>query len=99
VFVRGGAFIPMAKLFQTTADYSLGNLDLHFWFDDSVKKSSGFLYDDDGSTPNAFENGKSAQMRFRSKLTDNNLVILVDFDKGAASDPTAKKVNLITHNL
>jgi len=99
VFVRGGAFIPMAKLFQTTADYSPDNLDLHFWFDDSVKNSSGFLYDDDGSTPYAFEKGKSAQMRFRSKLLDNNLVILIDFDRGAASDSATKKVNLITHNL
>ena len=99
VFVRGGAFIPMAKLFQTTADYSTDNLDLHFWFDDSVKTSSGFLYDDDGSTPNAFEKGKSAQMRFRSKLLDKNLVILIDYDSSAASDSATKKINLVTHNL
>ena len=48
-FVRAGAFIPMIKTIQNTEQYSLKNFDLHYYFDQDVKKSSGKLYNDDGA--------------------------------------------------
>ena len=42
-YVRGGAFIPMTKLVQTTDDYKGSNLEIHYYFDASVKKVKEIL--------------------------------------------------------
>ena len=44
VFVKAGAFIPMAKKgIQSTADYSMAEVEIHFYYDPSVEKSTGIL--------------------------------------------------------
>src|SRR5205814_145435 len=63
VYVRAGAFIPLAKVVQTTRDYSTKNIELHYYHDDSVKAGSGKLYDDDGETAQAYEQGKYELLR------------------------------------
>ncbi|MDZ7612631.1 MAG: glycoside hydrolase family 31 protein [Flavobacteriaceae bacterium] len=51
VFVRGGAFIPMAKPMQNTEAYTLNDLMVHFYFDAETKTSDAFVFNDDGKTP------------------------------------------------
>jgi len=70
VYVRAGAFVPMAKVVQTTRDYTGRHIDLHYYHDASVKTSSGKLYDDDGETAGAFAAGKYEIVRFTSKLAE-----------------------------
>ncbi|MBT8395251.1 MAG: hypothetical protein KJN66_10435, partial [Bacteroidia bacterium] len=43
-YVKAGAFIPMAKLVQTTDDYTLQNFDLHYYHDDSIVESEREFY-------------------------------------------------------
>lgn len=50
VFARAGAFIPMASKLQNTDDYHSDSLTVHFYFDKTVKTSTGTLYEDDGNT-------------------------------------------------
>jgi alpha-glucosidase (family GH31 glycosyl hydrolase) len=63
-FVRSGAFVPMAKLVQNTAQYSTKQLELHYYHDDKVGGSVGSMYDDDGQTPDAIKKGEYERLAF-----------------------------------
>lgn len=98
VFVRGGAFIPMSPLVQTTKNYSINNLNLHYYFDSAVKSSKSKLYNDDGLTSEAFEKGRYEIINFSSETAQDQLQIHIDLDKGNILS-VDKKINLIVHNL
>ncbi|HEY0045889.1 MAG TPA: TIM-barrel domain-containing protein [Flavobacterium sp.] len=98
VFVRGGAFIAMAPVVQTTKDYNLKNLDLHYYFDSDAKSSKARVYNDDGITAEAFEKGRYEILNFTSKVEGDQLLLHLDLDKGNINS-TDKKLNIIIHNL
>ena len=98
VFVRGGAFIAMAPVVQTTKDYNLKNLDLHYFFDSDAKLSKARVYNDDGVTAEAFEKGRYEILNFNSKVEGDQLLLHVDLDKGNINS-TDKKLNIIIHTL
>jgi len=97
-FVRGGSFIPMSKSTQNTQNYILNDFDVHYYFDEKSENSKLNLYNDDGVTPNNFENLKYEKFDFRSKFRKNILKIKVEYDKVLKTDET-KKLNLKIHNL
>ena len=99
VFVRGGSFIPMVKGMKNTINYSLKNLDLHYYHDSSVKESSGKLYNDDGKTPSAFEKGKFEILRFESQLDANKLSISISSEMGTQFEGVDKNITHIVHNI
>jgi oligosaccharide 4-alpha-D-glucosyltransferase len=99
VFVRAGAFIPMIKVIQTTKFYSTKNLQLHYYHDASVQKSSGSLYDDDGETPRAFEKGAYALMHFNSTFNGNVLNIALSEKNGDHHQAVDRKIILSVHNI
>ncbi|MBU2649423.1 MAG: DUF5110 domain-containing protein, partial [Bacteroidetes bacterium] len=77
VFVRGGAFIPTVEPVQSTSDYPNQDIMLTYYFDDAVKESNGFLYDDDGITPDAYAKGQYEILNFSSRLLDKGVEITV----------------------
>jgi alpha-glucosidase (family GH31 glycosyl hydrolase) len=97
-FVRGGAFIPMIKTIQNTTEYSLANFDLHYYFDAKTTKSGGGLYNDDGLSPNAFNNGKSELISFESAHNQKKLVIKIKASAGQNFISTDKTATVILHN-
>jgi oligosaccharide 4-alpha-D-glucosyltransferase len=99
VFVRAGAFIPIAELVQTTRDYSLRKFDLHYYHDASVTQSSGKLYDDDGETRDAYEHGKYALLRFGSKVDAGKLRISLEEENGRDHAAVDRNVTLWIHNI
>lgn len=101
VFVRGGAFIPMVKPVQSTEYYSTNELFIHYYYDKTVKNSSGKMYDDDGKTPGAFQKGKFELLKFESSLDDESLKLRFISDKGNAWENAsqARNIHLIIHNL
>jgi oligosaccharide 4-alpha-D-glucosyltransferase len=99
VYVRGGAFIPMIATIQNTASYSLANFDLHFYFDPSVEKSTGKLYNDDGITPNAFEKGQYEIVNFNSTTNGKSLVIKLNAAVGKNYSAMDKNVAVLIHNI
>ena len=98
-FVRGGSFVPMIETIQNTSKYSLDNFNLHFYFDDTVKTSSGKLYNDNGETPQAFEKGQFEILNFNSNNNGNTLVLKLTANTGKNYTPTDKNVTIVVHNL
>ena len=98
-FVRGGSFVPMIETIQNTSKYSLDNFNLHFYFDDSVKTSSGKLYNDNGETPQAFEKGQFEILNFNSNNNGNILVLKLTANVGKNYLSTDKNVTIVVHNL
>ena len=96
--MRGGSFIPMIKTIQNTAEYSLSNFDLHFYFDEENKTSTGKLYHDNGTMPNAFENGNYEMLRFESIRNDKNLTLNLTSEISKLFSGSDKNVKLILHN-
>lgn len=100
-FVRGGSFIPMIETIQNTSKYSLSNFNLHYYFDETVKNSSGKLYNDDGTTPNAFEKGQYEIINFNGNNNDNDksLVIKINTITGKSFTSTDKNISVLIHNI
>jgi len=99
IYVRGGAIIPMAKLVQTTDNYKGDKLEIHYYYDDSVKKSKQDLYNDDGLTANAFEKGAFEILKFQAEITRRSLEIDCEAQFGTHWNPSEKEITLVVHNL
>ena len=98
-YVRGGAFIPMAKPMQTPADYSGEILEVHYYFDEEIKESSSYLYHDDGKTPHSFENGQYEIIKFESSLSGDSLDLKIEKEEGENSTTAIRVVKIIVENL
>jgi oligosaccharide 4-alpha-D-glucosyltransferase len=98
-YVKAGAFIPMTKLVQTTDDYNGNNLEIHYYFDSSVKKSERKMFNDNGLLSNAFEKGEYELLEFKAALTKKCLEINFEAELGAHWNPSEKEITLILHNI
>jgi len=99
VFVRGGAFIPMIKTIQNTSKYSLENFDLHYYFDAKTVQSSSKLYNDDGTTANAFEKGEFEVLNFNANANGKLIVIKLNSEIGKNFQSFDKNVAFVVHNI
>lgn len=99
VYVRAGAFVPMAKVVQTTRDYTGRQIDLHYYHDASVAASTGKMYHDDGETANAFEQGKYEIVRFESKFAGRQLEIGFSTETGKGMEASERGFALKVHNV
>ncbi len=82
-FARGGAFIPiLEKSVQSTAEYTGDKLDIKYFYDSSVKESSGIFYDDDANTPDSFQKGAYEIIRFCSKVKNGKITITAQSELG-----------------
>jgi len=99
VYVRAGAFIPMAKPMLTTANYDPNVFGLHYYHDKSIGKSHGKLYTDNGETKNAFEKGMYELLKFESKSEKSKLEIELEAETGANYTTSSKKMEVVVHNI
>lgn len=101
VFVRGGAFVPMVKPMQSTDYYTTKELFIHYYFDKTIKSSSGKMYDDDGKTPNAYEKDEFELLSFESSLENKDLKLSFSREQGKARKGIQKtrNIQLIVHNI
>ena len=99
VYVRAGAFIPMAQVVQTTRDYSTRHIDLHYYHDASVASGEGKMYDDDGETADAYAKGKYEIVRFASSYANGRLEIGLQTETGKALLPAERGFALKVHNV
>ena len=98
-YVRGGVIIPLAKLVQTTDNYKGDKLELHYWFDASVKESERTIYNDDGVTANAFEKDQYELLEFEVEVLKKCIEIDFEAEFGENWNPQGKEVELILHNI
>ncbi|WP_296001267.1 TIM-barrel domain-containing protein [Rugamonas sp.] len=99
VFVRAGAFIPLTQVVQSTRDYSTRNLELHYYHDASVRAASGKLYDDDGETMQAYEQGKYELLHFTGALDGRELALTLTSETGSRYARPPRSVALTVHNV
>jgi len=99
VFVKAGSFIPMVEPVQSTKYYDTKNLDIHYYSDTNSYNSSGYVYHDDGITPNAFEKEMYEILNFNSSGTIRNLLIEFSSECGSNYSATNRNVNFIIHKL
>ncbi|MGB6267710.1 MAG: TIM-barrel domain-containing protein, partial [Olleya sp.] len=98
-YVRGGAFIATAKAMQSTAEYNGNTFDLHYYFDATVEESERTLYNDDGATKNAFENGQYEILEFEAETSNNNLELEFEAEIGANYSASTKQIEVVIHNF
>ncbi|WGH75967.1 glycoside hydrolase family 31 protein [Tenacibaculum tangerinum] len=98
-FVRGGAFIPMAKPMQHTESYKGSNLDIHYYYDSEVVKSNDVMYNDDGVTPNAFEKGAYELLTFKSNNTTKRIILELKANTGENYNTNQKQIDFTIHNI
>ena len=99
IFVRAGAFIPMIKTIQNTEQYNLKSFDLHFYFDKEITESTGKLYNDDGTTPRAYEKKEYELLRFQSAVNSKELSIEIGTEIGKNFISSNKEITLVIHSL
>ncbi len=96
VFVRGGGFLPSIPVILNTEHYDPSKLLIDFYVDPLVTASSGHVYDDDGTTPNAYERGDYELLRFSSAHEPNQRLVLRVTGEGR---PEQRELRLRIHGL
>jgi alpha-glucosidase (family GH31 glycosyl hydrolase) len=99
VFVRAGAFVPLAKVVQTTRDYSTKQIELNYYYDASAGTSSGKLYDDDGMTADAYGQGKYEIAHFSGSASASGFDIGIETEVGKAWQAVSRAYALKVHNV
>ena len=98
-FVRAGSFIPMVKPVQSTDFYTLNKFNLHYYFEGHGSKESREIYNDDGTTPEAFEKGKYEIIKLTASENKIGVSITIDSEIGKNFDAQHKEISLIIHNI
>jgi oligosaccharide 4-alpha-D-glucosyltransferase len=74
VYAKGGSFIPMIEPIQSTDDYSSDYLTIHFYHDPNTPVSDFVMYEDDGKTKYAYENGLYELLKIKAMHFDDFLL-------------------------
>ena len=98
VLVRAGSFIPMTPDIRTTEDYSSKKLTLHYYTDESVSRSSGRMYEDDGKTRTNIENGRYEMLEFGAERDGDYLALKLGHDGSYEGMPDGRQVEIVIHN-
>lgn len=98
-YIRAGAFIPMYNLVQSTANLDSNTIELHYFHDDSITETEREVYNDDGTTADAYKNEAYELLEFEAELEKDWLEI--EFEADIESNFTAqyKRVKLVIHNI
>ncbi|WP_091511135.1 TIM-barrel domain-containing protein [Microbulbifer yueqingensis] len=99
VLVRAGAFIPTVDDMATTRDYSSENLTLDYYAHPASIESSGYVYEDDGLTVNAFARDRYTRLHFKAGRSAGG--IRFDFRRdggGYPGEPQQRNMHLNIHN-
>jgi alpha-glucosidase/oligosaccharide 4-alpha-D-glucosyltransferase len=99
LFVKGGSFIPMIKPLQSTDLYTTKNLEIHYYPDPTATENTGKLYDDDGITPNTYEEGKYEILYFKGTYLNDKLSITFKSEKGPHYESIDRKISLVIHKF
>ena len=98
-YVRGGAIIPMASAMQSTKEYNGNELIIHYYFDETITETEYVLYNDDGLTANAYEEGKYELLEFEAEIEKNWLDFEMEAEIGDNYKASNKKIKLVIHNI
>ena len=99
VLVRAGSFVPMTPEIQTTRDYSSDKLTVHYYADDSVEKSTGLMYEDDGESRTSLADGRYELLHFAADRSGDALTLELTRSGGEYDGmPAEREVTIVVHN-
>ena len=98
-FVRGGAIIPIIDPVQSTDEYELNNFQLHYYFDQKVKKSQRLIYNDNGLLANAYEKDQYELLKVTAQHNSNRIQMELSATKGMHFNFDKKEIELVVHNM
>ena len=98
-FVRGGGIIPLIDPVQSTDEYELNNFQLHYYFDQKVKKSQRLIYNDNGLLANAYENDQYELLKVTAQHNSNRIQMELSATKGMHFNFDKKEIELVVHNM
>jgi alpha-glucosidase (family GH31 glycosyl hydrolase) len=106
-FVRGGAIIPMADLVQSTMQYDVQHLSLHYFYDAKAAAEPYHtrIYHDDGLTPEAHARGKYEILHLSTEIqTDENarasVMMQLELETGAGFEGDGfSEISLVLRNI
>lgn len=99
VFVKAGSFIPMTSNLYNTNDYSEKNLQLHFYYDESITSSSAELYEDNGKDAKAIETQNYALIRLNYLKKKKQSIIQFSVESNYNKEGISRPVEIIIHNV
>jgi oligosaccharide 4-alpha-D-glucosyltransferase len=101
VFVKAGSFIPMVPDFQNTEKYNSSQIILHYYFDPAMIDSEGYMYEDDGATPDAWQKQTYEIIRFESEYAkpDGLRINVEPKGYGYKGKPASRTIELVVHAL
>ncbi len=99
LFVRAGAWLPMSEGLQNTAEFDIRRLHLHYYADPSLTEAAGQLYDDDGHSASAYQDGAYAIYRFKARQSAQVLRLNLRAEAGKRYHHPDKQWQLHLHNL
>ncbi len=98
MYVRAGAFVPMAQPMSSTKDYNISELQLHYYFDNSIPNSKRRLYNDKNDI-NAIEKGFYEIVEYKSNFKGRNLKFNFELKSGVNLNLSDKSIDLVIHNI
>ena len=100
VLVRAGSFIPRVESVQTTRDYSSASLRIDYYHHNSISRANYQMYEDDGSTANAFDKGEYELLDMSAENTDSNLTLQFTrtMPKVYQGAPKQRDIQLVVHH-
>lgn len=108
-YVRAGTFVPMAKLIQSTREYNIGKIELHFYFERLNSEIEQELFIDNGIDSKAIENDAYEILEFESEYKGANLKFEFEYEKEFTKKAIIgrniniisgkKLIDLVVHNI
>ena len=98
-YVRGGAFVVLTDVVQTTSNYSSNDWNVHYYYDESVNESERVYYNDDGKLAGAYQKGAYERIEFEAETGRKWLEIDFEAEQGLNWTATTKNINLILHHI
>ena len=99
VYVRAGAFIPLAKSMTSIEDYDDTVIQLQYYHHKDVKQSKRALYMDDGKTAHPLEKEMYQILHFESKFSGSWLTIDFKSEIEKNYSQQTKSIELTIHNV
>ena len=98
-YIRAGSFIPLTDVVQSTDDYNPDILQLQYYHENSVTKSSRDLFMDDGITANTIEKKKYQILKFNTEARKKCLEFFFNAFTAENFTASSKTIKFTIHNI
>ena len=100
VFVRNGAFIPMAPSMQNTSQFDWRKMDIHFFPSISVNRSSSTIYIDDGISRQEVDKPMYHLIDLQGETKVNEMILqITGSGEGFGNKSESRQMTFVIHGV